>query len=71
MKTLGTRTVSSEVIYTNRIQEIEEMDTAVKENVKSKKILVQNIWNTMKRPNLIGTEEREINPHQRHRKDFQ
>ena len=36
---------------------IEEMDTSVKENVKSKNI--QEIWNTMKRPNLrmMGIEE--------------
>jgi hypothetical protein len=60
---------------TNRIQEIEErissaddsienMDTTVKENAKCKKILTQNIQeiqNTMRRPNLriIGIEERE------------
>ena len=34
---------------------IEEMDTLVKENVKSKKFLTQNIqeiWDTMKRRNL-------------------
>ena len=43
---------------------IEETDTSVKENVKSKKFLTQNIqenWGTMKRLNLriIGREERE------------
>ena len=35
---------------------IEEMDSQVKENVKSKKILAQNIqkiWDTMKRSSLI------------------
>ena len=34
---------------------IEEIDTSGKENVKSKKCLTQNIqeiWDTMKRPNL-------------------
>ena len=57
---------------TNRIQEIEErisgaedtrenIDTTVKENTKSKKLLTQNIQeiqNTMRRPNLrtIGIE---------------
>jgi hypothetical protein len=66
MKTLGKRTGSTEVSFTNRIQEmverissikymIEEMDTLVKENVKSKYFLTQNsqeIWDTVKRPNL-------------------
>ena len=41
---------------------IEEIDTSVKENVKVKRFLTQNIqeiWKTMKRPNLriIGIEE--------------
>jgi hypothetical protein len=31
---------------------VEGMDTSVKEHAKSKKFLTQNIWNTMKRPNL-------------------
>lgn len=34
---------------------IEEMDTLIKENVKSKKFLIQNIqkiWDTKKRPSL-------------------
>lgn len=40
----------------------EEVDTLVKENAKSKKLLTQNIqkiWDTMKRANLriIGIEE--------------
>ena len=40
---------------------IEEIDILVKENVKSKKFLAQNIqemWSTMKRPNprIIGIE---------------
>jgi hypothetical protein len=40
---------------------IEEIDTSVKENVKSKMFLtqtIQEIWDNMKRPNLriIGTE---------------
>jgi hypothetical protein len=63
-----------DVSITNRIQEIEEkisgaedtienIDTTVKENAKSKKLLTQNIQetqNTMIRPNLrvIGIEER-------------
>ncbi|KAL6081673.1 hypothetical protein STEG23_005580 [Scotinomys teguina] len=43
---------------------IEEIDSAVKENTKSKKVIRQNIqeiWDTMKRPNLriIGIEEGE------------
>jgi hypothetical protein len=43
---------------------IEETDTSVKENVKFIKFLTQNlqeIWDTMKRPNLkiIGREEKE------------
>ncbi|KAL6050868.1 hypothetical protein STEG23_017880 [Scotinomys teguina] len=60
---------------TNRIEEIEdkisnvedtieEIDSTVKENNKSKKVItenVQEIWDTMKRPNLriIGKEEGE------------
>ena len=44
---------------------IEETDSSVKENVKSNKLLTQNIqeiWDTMKRPNLriIGIEEVEV-----------
>ncbi|KAL6042861.1 hypothetical protein STEG23_007546, partial [Scotinomys teguina] len=43
---------------------IEEIDSSVKENTKSKKVIKQNvqeIWDTMKRPNLriIGIEEGE------------
>ena len=54
----------------NRIQEIEErisgtedsiqnMDITIKENAKCKKILSQNIQDTMRRPNLwiIGVDE--------------
>ena len=42
---------------------IEEIDSSVKENIKSNESLTQNIqeiWNTMKRPNLriIGIEEK-------------
>ena len=62
-KTLRTKTVTSEANLTNRIEEkeqrisdsedkIEEMDILVKENVKLKKILAQNIkelWDTEKR----------------------
>ena len=56
----------------NRIQEVEErisgaedsigkMDTTIKENAKCKKILTQNIQDTMRRPNLriIGVDENE------------
>ena len=56
-------TGATEASFTNRIQEIEEglqavenmiecMDTSVKENVKSRKLLTQNIqeiWATIKR----------------------
>ena len=43
---------------------LEEIDSSVKENVNSKKILtqsIQEIWDTMKNSNLriIGIEERE------------
>ena len=43
---------------------IEEIDTLVKENVKTKDFLTQNIkkiWDTMRKPNLriTGMEERE------------
>jgi hypothetical protein len=43
---------------------IEEINTSIKGNVKSKKLLAQNtqeIWDTMKRPKLrlIGIEDRE------------
>jgi hypothetical protein len=43
---------------------LEEMNTSVKENVKSKKLLAQSIqgpWVSLRRPNLriTGTEERE------------
>jgi hypothetical protein len=66
MKASETQTGTSETSLTNRVQEIEdrssgiedtigEMDTSVKENVKSKYILEQNIqeiWDSMKRPHL-------------------
>ena len=50
---------------------IEEIDSSVKENIKSNKSLIQNIqeiWDTMKRPNLriIGIEEGDST--QKHRK---
>ncbi|KAL6073026.1 hypothetical protein STEG23_000444 [Scotinomys teguina] len=66
---------NTDTSITNRIQEledrisnvedtIEEIDSTVKENTKSKKAITQNvqeIWDTMKRPNLqiIGLEEGE------------
>ena len=75
IETLGKKSVAIDTCITNIIQEIEERisgaedtikttDTTVKENAKSKKILTQNIQeiqDTMKRPNLriIGIEQRE------------
>ena len=71
MENLGTRIGTTDVIITNRIQEIEErilgievtieeMDTLVKKKLNLKKFLTkfQEIWDTMKRPNLriIGIE---------------
>ncbi|ERE73973.1 Transposase, L1 containing protein [Cricetulus griseus] len=72
---LGKRSGTTDVSITNRIQEMEErisgvedtlaeIDSSTKENLKSKKSLSQNIqeiWDTMKRPNLriIGIEEGE------------
>ena len=58
----------------SRIQELEEripstkdtvgeIDSSVKENIKSNKRLtrnIQEIWDTMKRPKLIGIEEGEV-----------
>ena len=69
MENLGKRTGTTDTSITNRIQEMEdrisgvedrteEIDTSVKENVKSKKFLAQTtqeIWDTMKRPNLRTT----------------
>ena len=73
METLRKKSWITDVGITNGIQEIEErisgvedtveeIDTIVKENSKCKKLLTQNIQeiqNTMKRPNLriIGIEE--------------
>ena len=75
MENLGKWTGTTETSITNRIQEIEErisgtedtieeIDSFIKENIKSNKLLTQNIqeiWDTMKRPNLriIGVEEGE------------
>ena len=75
MENLGKRSGITDVSITNRIQEIEErisgvedtveeIDTTVKENSKHKKLLtqsIQEIQDTMKRPNLriIGIEENE------------
>jgi methyl-accepting chemotaxis protein len=75
MENLGKRSGFIDVSITNRIQEIEErisgvedniekIDTTVKENSKHKKLLtqsIQEIQNTMKRPNLrmIGIKENE------------
>ena len=76
MKNLGTWIETTETYLPTRVQElearvsviedrIEEMNTSVKENVKYKNThdiqYIQEIWDTMKRPNLriIGIEERE------------
>ena len=75
MEKLGKWTGTTETSITNRIQEIEErisdtedtieeIDSLIKENSKSNKLLTQNIqeiWDTMKRPNLriIRVEEGE------------
>ena len=76
MENLGKRSGITNVSITNRIQEkeeerisgvedtIEEIDTTVKENSKHKKLLtqsIQEIQDTMKRPNLriIRIEENE------------
>jgi wobble nucleotide-excising tRNase len=75
LENLGKRSGVIDASITNRIQEIEErisgaedttenIDTTVKENTKSKKLLTQNIQeiqDTMRRPNLrkIGIEESE------------
>ena len=72
---LGKKSGTIDASISNRIQEIEErlsgienpienMDTTIKENVKCKKILTQNIQeiqDTMRRPNLriIGIDENE------------
>ena len=66
MKNLGKRSRITDVSITNRIQKmeqrissvkytVEEIDTTVKENSKHKKLLtqsIQEIQDTMKRPNL-------------------
>ena len=73
MENLAKRTRTTEVSITNSIQEIEErisgvedtieeINISVKENVKSKKFMTENIqetWDTIKRLNLriIGIEE--------------
>jgi uncharacterized coiled-coil protein SlyX len=73
LENLGKRSGVIDASITNRIQEIEvrisgaedtieNIDTTVKENAKSKKLLTQNIQEiqvTMRRPNLriIGVEE--------------
>jgi hypothetical protein len=72
---LGKKSGTIDASITNRIQKIEErisgaedsienMDTTIKENANSKKILTQNIQeiqDTMRRPNLriIGVDEKE------------
>jgi uncharacterized coiled-coil protein SlyX len=66
MENPGNRTGTPDSSITNRIQEIEErmsdvedtieeIDISIKENIKAKTFLTQNIqeiWYTMKRPNL-------------------
>jgi len=75
MGNLGMRTGTTQINITKGIQEmeerisplgdmIEELDISIKEKVKSKKFLTQNIqdiWETMIKPNLriIGAEEGE------------
>jgi chromosome segregation ATPase len=75
IETLGNKSGTIDVSISNRIQEmkernsgaedsIENMDTTIKENAKSKKILTQNIQeiqDTMRRPNSrkIGVDENE------------
>ena len=75
MENLGKGTGTTDASITNRIQEVEDGISSIKdkieeknnwpkENVKSKKFLTQNIqkiWDTMKRSNLwiIGIEEGE------------
>ncbi|KAL6089223.1 hypothetical protein STEG23_031369 [Scotinomys teguina] len=72
---LSKRSGNTDASITNRIQEMEdrisnvedtteEIDSTVKENTKTKKVIKQNvqeIWDTMKRPNIriIGIEEGE------------
>jgi restriction endonuclease len=76
MEILSKRTETTDASITNRIQEIEkrisgikdrivEINTLVKESIKSKMFLTQNIqeiWDTIKRSNLriIGIEEGNI-----------
>ena len=76
MSNLDKWTETTDPSTTSRIKEIEEknsnvedtieeIDSLVKENDKSKKFLTENIqeiWDTMKRPNLwlIGVEEGEL-----------
>ena len=75
MENLSKRTGTTDASINNRVQEIEQrvsdvedtiekIDSSIKENTKTKKIITQNvqeIWDTMKRPNLriIGIEEGE------------
>jgi hypothetical protein len=72
IKNLGKRSVDTDASITNRIQKIEErisgaeytienIDTIVKENANCKKLLTQNIQDTMRRGNIriIGLEESE------------
>ena len=75
IETLGKKSGTIDVSIRNRIKEMEErisgaedsignMDTTIKENAKCKMILTQNIQeihNTMRRPNLqiIGVDENE------------
>ena len=75
IETLGKKSGTIDSSISNRIQKMEErisgaedsienMGTRIKENAKCKKILIQNIQeiqNTMRRPNLgiIGVDENE------------
>ena len=74
MENLGKQIGTTAPSITNRMQEmeerisgientIEEIDLLVKENIKSNKFLPQNIqeiWDTVKRPNLRITEIEEV-----------
>ncbi|KAL6080965.1 hypothetical protein STEG23_016230 [Scotinomys teguina] len=75
IENLTKQTGTTDTSITNRMQEIEQrisdaedtiekIDSSVKENTKAKKVITQNIqeiWDTIKRPNLriIGIEEGE------------
>ena len=85
MENLSKQTGSTEASITNRLQGmkdrisgvkdvIEQLHSSVKENVNFNKSLTQNIqeiWDTMKTPNLRIIGDRRRTPAQRHRKYIQ